>query len=94
MPVMPGEDSEVAPGDGAIYSQKSSGMFATEKIASDVGDLVTISLNESFQATKSQSASSGKDDSFNVTLPQGIFPSVNNADLSLGTTQKFDGTKY
>tara|TARA_B100000700_G_C14852225_1_gene764496 strand:- start:112 stop:672 length:561 start_codon:yes stop_codon:yes gene_type:complete len=89
---MPSEDGESASGDGAIYSRKSSGMFATEKIASDVGDLVTISLNESFQATKSQSASSGKDDSFAVTLPQGIFPSVNNADLSLGTTQKFDGT--
>jgi flagellar L-ring protein precursor FlgH len=68
------------------------GLFASERKASKVGDILTISLNESFQATKSQSATSGKDDSFGVTLPIGVFPKAVSTDYGLSTTQAFSGS--
>jgi flagellar L-ring protein precursor FlgH len=73
-PVFPEETETTQVADGAIFDGNAQGLFASERKASKVGDILTISLNESFQATKSQSATSGKDDSFGVTLPKGVFP--------------------
>ena len=47
LPVIPEEDASLNMVDGAIYSQQTPGLFATEKKANNVGDIVTISLNES-----------------------------------------------
>ncbi len=69
-PVFPEETETAQVADGAIFDGNAQGLFASERKASKVGDILTISLNESFQATKSQSATSGKDDSFGVTLPK------------------------
>ena len=97
MPVIPDETEEERIVDGAIYSGKSKGLFATERKASKVGDIVTVALNESFNASKSQSAASGKTDSFGVTLPTGLLNdlvgrSVKDADYGFGSTQAFNGT--
>ena len=97
MPVIPDETEEEKIVDGAIYTGKSNGLFATERKASKVGDIVTVALNESFNASKSQSAASGKTDSFGVTLPKGLLNdlvgrSVKDADYSFGSTQGFNGT--
>jgi len=59
MPVIPDETEEEPIVDGAIYKGKSKGLFATERKASKIGDIVTVALNESFNASKSQSAASG-----------------------------------
>jgi flagellar L-ring protein precursor FlgH len=75
-PVFPEENDTEQVADGAIFDGNAQGLFASERKASKVGDILTISLNESFQATKSQSATSGKDDSFGVTLPKGVFPNA------------------
>ena len=91
-PVFPEETKNAHLADGAIFDGNAQGLFASERKASKVGDLVTISLNESFQATKSQSATSGKDDSFGVTLPTGVFPNATSTDYGLGTTQAFTGS--
>mgnify|MGYP000229134100 CR=1 FL=1 len=84
-PVFPEENDTEQVADGAIFDGNAQGLFASERKASKVGDILTISLNESFQATKSQSATSGKDDSFGVTLPKGVFPSAVSTDYGLGT---------
>ena len=97
MPIIPDAANEEKIIDGAIYSGKSKGLFATERIASKVGDIVTVALNESFNASKSQSAASGKTDNFGVTLPNGILNDlmgrgVNDADYGFGATQTFNGS--
>ena len=97
MPVIPDGTEEERIVDGAIYSGKSKGLFATERKASKVGDIVTVALNESFNASKSQSAATGKTDSFGVTLPTGLLndlvgKSAKAADYGFGSTQAFNGT--
>ena len=97
MPVIPDEAEEERIVDGAIYTGKSKGLFATERKASKVGDIVTVALNESFNASKSQSAATGKTDSFGVTLPTGLLndlvgKSAKAADYGFGSTQAFNGT--
>lgn len=97
LPIIPDSSEEVSIIDGAIYSGKSKGLFATERKASKVGDIVTVALNESFNASKSQSATTGKTDSFGVTLPTGLLndlvgKDVNDADYGFGATQAFNGT--
>ena len=42
--------------DGSIYSTQAAGLFATDRRASKIGDILTVSFAESFQATKSQNA--------------------------------------
>ena len=91
-PVFPEEIETTQVADGTIFDGNAQGLFASERKASKVGDILTISLNESFQATKSQSATSGKDDSFGVTLPKGVFPNAVSTDYGLGTTQAFTGS--
>lgn len=92
-PIIPDEEVSQAVVDGAIYDSGSQGLFATERKASKVGDIVTVSLSESFQASKSQSTASGKDDSLEFTLPTtGALSGVLASDVNLGTKQSFAGT--
>ena len=92
-PIIPDEEVSQAVVDGAIYDSSSQGLFATERKASNVGDIVTVSLSESFQASKSQSTASGKDDSLEFTLPTtGALSGVLASDVNPGTKQSFAGT--
>ena len=59
--------------DGSIYSDQASGLFATDRRASKVGDIITVAFSESFQATKSQNAATSKSSSNKISLP-GIIP--------------------
>ena len=83
---------------GGIFKQNSGGLFASDIRAREVGDILTVSLNETFTATKSQSANSAKNDNFGVTLPTGL-PNIltggydkNAAGLNAGTTRSFAGS--
>lgn len=96
-PVAPEAQAPKTYPDGAIFSNQSNGLFATERKASQVGDILTVSLSESFNATKSQSAVTGKTDSIGLTIPQGLLKDVmgkgaKDADYTLGSTQAFNGT--
>ncbi len=93
------EDQEQVEADyGAIYKANQSGLFAMESRAHRVGDILTVSFTESFQATKSQNAASSKSSDSKVTLPnilenlagQDLIPE--SADLSAGTEQSFTGS--
>ena len=55
--------------DGSIYDDKSSGFFASDRRAKNVGDILTITLNESLSASKSTTNTTAKTDTFGVTLP-------------------------
>ena len=55
--------------DGSIYDEKSSGFFASDRRANNVGDILTVTLNESLSASKSTTNTTTKADTFGVTLP-------------------------
>lgn len=62
-------DAVVPPSDGAIFNVHASrDLFADHK-ARNVGDVLTIVLNERTQASKSASTKTAKDDSVNLGAP-------------------------
>jgi flagellar L-ring protein precursor FlgH len=82
---------------GGIYKASSQGLFATDVRARGVGDILTVTLAETFTATKSQSTSSSKADGFDIDLPVGV-PNLLTGGLSkqddafkMGTAQSFAG---
>ena len=85
-------------GYGAIYNKNQSGLFAMESRAHRVGDILTVSFTESFQATKSQNAASSKSSDSKVTLPNilenlaGTDLIPESADLSASAEQSFTGS--
>lgn len=86
------------PGFGAIYNKNKNGLFAMESRAHRVGDILTVSFTESFQATKSQNAASAKKSDSKVTLPNilenlaGTELIPESADLSASSEQSFTGS--
>ena len=83
---------------GGIFKGNGNGLFASDIRARDVGDILTVSLNETFAATKAQTAASSKNDTFGVTLPTGL-PNIftggfdqNAGGLNAGTARTFAGS--
>ena len=80
--------------DGSIYNSTSSGFFASDRRAKKIGDILTVTLNESLSASKSTTNTSSKTDTFGVTLPPLIFnrqnPAVNMATDALTLGQGSD----
>ena len=54
---------------GGIYTASSSGLFASDRRASHVGDILTVQFVERFAATKSQSASGQRSSDYEIDLP-------------------------
>ena len=54
---------------GSIYSNSKQGLFATDRRASKVGDILTVALSENFSASKSQSAKSAKKGAMKFDFP-------------------------
>lgn len=77
---------------GGIYNTQGGGLFATDRRASAVGDILTVQLTENFAASKSQSASAAKSDSFSVDLPAILDANGNDANLTAGGATTFSGT--
>ena len=77
---------------GGIYNESSGGLFATDRRAGQVGDILTVALSEDFTASKSQSATSAKSDSFKVDLPNLIDPDGDQALLDSGAETSFSGS--
>ena len=85
-PIIPDEmnlPNSSAP-SGGIYNEASGGLFATDRRAAQVGDILTVALSEDFTASKSQSATSAKSDSFKVDLPNLLDPAGDQALLDSG----------
>lgn len=75
--------------DGSIYSTQAAGLFATDRRASKIGDILTVSFAESFQATKSQNAATSKSSSNKISLP-GIIPGSDLERISNALTSSSD----
>lgn len=92
-PVYPVEAPETASlmPTGGIYSGGAMGLFATDRKAAQVGDILTVELSERFAATKSQNASTSRTDDYNVSLPSILPLKFTGADLTSGSESKFSG---
>ena len=77
---------------GGIYNESSGGLFATDRRAGQIGDILTVALSEDFTASKSQSATSAKSDSFKVDLPNLLDPAGDQALLDSGAETSFTGS--
>tara|TARA_B100000989_G_scaffold271309_1_gene227996 strand:+ start:370 stop:1059 length:690 start_codon:yes stop_codon:yes gene_type:complete len=88
---------------GAVYNG-GGGLFASDRRANNVGDIITITLEESLNASNSGSETLSKTDAYAFDLPEALFgPSsllgklffnggVKENNLAGGTTQSFTGT--
>ncbi len=77
---------------GSIYNDDKGGLFATDRRASKVGDILTVALSEKFTASKSQSANSAKTDAYDITLPKLLVGSGTTGLFTTGTNQAFTGS--
>ena len=77
---------------GAIYSQNARGMFAADRRAAAVGDILTVDFSERFAARKSQSAGANRTSSFELDLPDALGLGVAEDAFSSGSQSRFNGS--
>lgn len=92
-PVYPAGDvtRETTLPSGGIYNASARGLFAMDRRAAQIGDILTVDFTERFAASKSQAAASSKSDSFAIDLPDAIIGSFDETGLNAGTTRAFNG---
>ena len=79
--------------NGAIYSTSSPGLFSSDKRAHQVGDILTVQLNETFSSTKSVSSQSAKADSVGADVgPTGLMKNFVGLGGSVTQTNSFKGS--
>jgi flagellar L-ring protein precursor FlgH len=76
---------------GGIYTASSAGLFASDRRAARVGDILTVQFSEQFAASKTQSASGGRSNSYEIDLPNILTGGFDDGQLSNGTDQSFSG---
>jgi len=91
------EQEEESSDFGTIYKQNKGSLFAMEARAHRIGDILTVSFTESFQATKSQNAATSRTSENSVTLPTvmgSILPNSlgNSAELGSSGESTFSGS--
>lgn len=79
------------PPTGSIYHSGASGIFAVDRRASKVGDILTVNLNEKFTAEKSQTSKAERTDEMGLTLPLKISDVDAAGGLKASSEQKFGG---
>ncbi len=77
---------------GAIYDSAQDGLFATDRRANRIGDILTVFFVENFQATKSQNAANNKATGFELNLPGFLGMDKLEGALSTGVDQSFSGS--
>ena len=75
---------------GSLYSGTGKGLFAMDRRATQVGDILTVQFRERFAASKNQSANSSKSDDFGLSLPTAL-SSMTDDLFQSGTEQSFSG---
>lgn len=83
-------DSDALP-TGGIYTASSGGIFASDRRATRVGDILTVQFVERFQASKSQSASGSRGNDFSLDMPNVLPLGLDNGALDAGTEQSYQG---
>ncbi len=65
---------------GAIYSETAPGLFAADRRAAQVGDILTVDFTERFSGRDVQGASMSRSDESSINLPGGHFgPRINDS---------------
>lgn len=92
-PVYPVE--QLLPSDslptGGIYNTGGAGLFVSDRRATTVGDILTVSFTEKFAASKSQSANGARSSDYSINLPDALTNGFDDGLLSTGTDQNFAG---
>ena len=83
-------DSDALP-TGGIYTASSAGLFATDRRAARVGDILTVQFTERFQASKTQSASGSRSNDYSLDMPDALTLGLDDGLLDNGTNQSFSG---
>ena len=79
--------------NGAIYSTSSPGLFSSDKRAHQVGDILTVQLNETFSSTKSITSQSAKEDSVGAEVgPTGLLKNFVGMGGSVSKSNSFKGS--
>ncbi len=90
-PVYPAENLMDTTPTGGIYTASSAGLFASDRRAARVGDILTVEFEERFQASKSQTTSGNRASDYEAQLP-GILPlGIADGALDNSTKQSFSG---
>ena len=77
---------------GSIFSNSQQGLFATDRRASKVGDLLTVALSENFSASKSQSAKSAKNGTTSFDFPRIMTADNDDTLFDSKLAKSFDGS--
>ena len=81
------------PSNGSIYSTSSSGLFSSDRRAKKVGDILSVTLSETFSSNKAVTNSSGKTDSIGAEVgPTGIMRNFAGLGGSASKTNSFSGS--
>ena len=92
-PIMPGaQKTQKKDKYGSIYSNSQQGLFATDRRASKVGDLLTVALSENFSASKSQSAKSAKNGTAAFNFPRIMTADADDTLFDSQLAKSFDGS--
>jgi len=83
-------DSDAIP-TGGIYTASSGGIFASDRRAARVGDILTVQFVERFQASKTQSASGSRSNEYELDMPDALTLGLDDGVLDSGTDQSYAG---
>ena len=81
------------PSNGAIFSTSSSGLFSSDRRAKKVGDILSVTLSETFSSSKGATNSSAKADTIGAEVgPTGIMRNFAGLGGSASKTNSFSGS--
>jgi flagellar L-ring protein precursor FlgH len=87
------EFSRDQPSNGSIYSTSSSGIFSSDRRAKNVGDILSVTLSETFSSNKAVTNSSKKADAIGAEVgPTGIMRNFAGLGGSASKTNSFSGS--
>ena len=87
------EFSRENPTNGAIFSTSSSGLFSSDRRAKKVGDILSVTLSETFSSNKAVTNSSGKTDTIGAEVgPTGLLRNFAGLGGSASKTNSFSGS--
>ncbi len=81
------------PSNGSIFSTSSAGLFSSDRRAKKVGDILSVTLSETFSSNKAVTNSSGKTDTIGAEIgPTGIMRNFAGLGGSASKTNSFSGS--
>ena len=81
------------PSNGSIFSTSSAGLFSSDRRAKKVGDILSVTLSETFSSNKAVTNSSGKTDTIGAEVgPTGLMRNFAGLGGSASKTNSFSGS--